>query len=153
MNATTQTGIVSEVTLSYSNKTPAKDRVRVTDSSIATSVMRPRFEPFMEHHEEFHILLMNKGNQVLGSFKVCQGGLDACIVDPRLVYQAALLANASSLILFHNHPSGNLNPSQHDINLTKLLIDAGNLLEIKVLDHIILTSESEYSLADNGIGF
>lgn len=150
MTHTEKANTVCEVTLSYINKTPAKSRIKVTQSSHAADSMRHRFESFIEHHEEFHILLLNKANQVLGSCKVGQGGLDSCPVDQRCIFQAALLANASAMILFHNHPSGNLRASDSDIQLTKKIIAGGNLLSISVLDHIILTSDGYLSLSDEG---
>lgn len=141
---------VSEVTINYSCTIPFKERYRVKDSSTAVEYIRPTFAPFMEHHEEFHILLMNKANHVLGIHKVGQGGLSGTVVDVRIIFQAALLANASSIILFHNHPSGNLKSSDADDAISKKVLEAGKFLDIKVLDHCILTLDGYYSYADDG---
>ena len=94
--------------------------------------------------------LPNRANNVLGSFLVGIGGISGVVVDPKLVFQAALKANASGIILAHNHPSGNRTPSQADIDLTKKVKAAGNFLEIALLDHLIILPEGYYSLADEG---
>lgn len=140
----------AEVTINYSCKIPVKDRYKVTKSEQAVDYMRPIFSPFMEHHEEFYVLLMNRANQVLGIHKVGQGGLSGTIVDVKIIFQAALLANASAMILFHNHPSGHTKPSDADDATSKKVLEAGRLLEIKVLDHCIMTQEGYYSYADEG---
>jgi DNA repair protein RadC len=83
--------------------------------------------------------------------EVSIGGISGTVADPRLIFIGALKAGASGMIVSHNHPSGNLTPSQADIQLTRKLKEGGNLLEIQLLDHIIMTSESYYSFADEGI--
>jgi len=89
----------------------------------------------VEFVEQFKIVLMNCGNRVLGIYEVSTGGVSATIVNPKLVFAAAIKAAASSMILAHNHPSGQLKPSHADIKLTKKLTEGGKLLEIPVLDH------------------
>jgi DNA repair protein RadC len=84
-------------------------------------------------------------------FNVSNGGITGTVADPRLIFIAALKANAVALVLCHNHPSGSLNPSTADRELTRKMAQAGSLLEIKVLDHLILSSESYYSFADEGL--
>jgi DNA repair protein RadC len=96
-------------------------------------------------------MFLSRSNEVQGILKVSEGGIDACIVDCRKIFQGALLANSCSIILAHNHPSGNLKPSAKDIQITKEIKKAGELLRISVLDHIILTSEGYLSLADEGL--
>ena len=105
----------------------------------------------MEFKEEFYIILLNRANKVLGWYKVSEGGMSGTVVDPKLVFSIALKSMASAILLSHNHPSGNLKPSNEDINLTKRLKEAGALLEIPVLDHLILTSDGYYSFADEGM--
>ena len=83
--------------------------------------------------------------------KVSEGAIDACIVDTRRIFQGALLTNSSSIIVAHNHPSGALKPSSQDIRITKEIKSAGEILKIKVLDHLILTSDGYYSMADDGL--
>lgn len=104
----------------------------------------------MEFREECYMLLLNRANQVLGWFRVSEGGVAGTILDPRLIFGIALKCNAVGVILAHNHPSGNLKPSGADISQTKRLVEGGKLLEISVLDHLILTSEGYYSFADEG---
>jgi DNA repair protein RadC len=101
--------------------------------------------------EEFKILLLNRSNAVLGIFPVSKGGLSGTVTDVRLIYQAAIKSNACGTIICHNHPSGNLNPSESDIKITQKIKEAGNILDICLLDHIILSADDSYfSFADEG---
>ena len=102
-------------------------------------------------HEEFWILTLNRANIVIKPIKISQGGITATVVDTRLVYLKALENSACSIILCHNHPSGNLNPSDEDIAITKKLKEAGNIMDISVLDHLIYTENGYYSFADEGL--
>jgi len=97
-------------------------------------------------------LLLNRANKVLGISTISEGGLSGTVTDVRLIYQYAIKANASGIIIAHNHPSGNINPSESDQKITNKIKDAGNLLDIQLLDHIILTAEIEIyrSFADEG---
>ncbi|MFD2160928.1 DNA repair protein RadC [Paradesertivirga mongoliensis] len=103
------------------------------------------------NHEEFWIVLLNRANNVLSQHLISKGGQAGTIADPKIIFQAALENHAASIILSHNHPSGNLKPSQADINLTRKLRDAGQLLDISVLDHVIFTNSSYFSFADEGM--
>jgi DNA repair protein RadC len=103
------------------------------------------------NHEEFWIVLLNRANHVLSQCLISKGGQAGTVADPKIIFQAALENHASSIILSHNHPSGNLRPSQADINLTRKLRDAGQLLDISVLDHVIFTNASYFSFADEGM--
>ena len=103
------------------------------------------------NHEEFWIVLLNRANYVLSQHLISKGGQAGTVADPKMIFQAALENHAASIILSHNHPSGNLKPSQADINLTKKLRDAGQLLDISVLDHVIFTNSSYFSFADEGM--
>ena len=94
---------------------------------------------------------LDGANSVLGWSKTSQGGLAGTVAYPKVIFQLALKANACGIILAHNHPSGNIKPYDADIRLTRKLKDAGQLLDLPVLDHIILTSEAYYSFADEGI--
>ena len=89
--------------------------------------------------------------KVIGITSIAEGGIECVSVDIRLIFQTALLANASCFIICHNHPSGNLQPSIEDRNLTRTIHEAGKLLNIILIDHIIVTSEGYYSFSDNGI--
>jgi DNA repair protein RadC len=105
----------------------------------------------IELQEEFKILLLNRANVVLGVYSMSKGGVSGTFVDAKLIFSVALKCNASSIILAHNHPSGNLNPSQADKNITKKLVSAGKYLDVSILDHVIITKDDYYSFADNGL--
>ena len=105
----------------------------------------------IEFVEQFKAMLLNRANKVLGIFEVSSGSSTGTIADPKLIFAAAIKANACGIILAHNHPSGNLNPSQADIDLTRRMREGGKLLEVQVLDHVIITCEGYYSFADEGM--
>lgn len=100
--------------------------------------------------EESAMICLNRANEVIGYFKVSSGGTSSTIIDAKVIFVQALQAGAHSIILAHNHPSGDLRPSEIDIKLTKQLIKGAELLDMRVLDHIILTEKSHTSMADNG---
>jgi DNA repair protein RadC len=103
-------------------------------------------------HEEFWILCLNRANRVVATEFISSGGISGTVVDAKLVFTKALWRNnVCSLILAHNHPSGNLQPSQADIDLTKKLVSAGDTLDLKILDHLIVAEAGYYSMADEGI--
>lgn len=104
-----------------------------------------------KQYEEFWILLLDRANQVIRKVNISEGGMAGTVADPKKIFKMALDLNASSLILAHNHPSNNLKPSQNDIDLTKKLKAAGELLDIQVLDHLIFGSDAYYSFADEGL--
>ena len=101
--------------------------------------------------EAFYILLLNRANKILRHVRVSEGGLTGTVADPKKIFKLALENNATSMILCHNHPSGNVNPSDADIRLTRKLKEAGDLLDIPVLDHLILGEERYYSFADEAV--
>ena len=103
------------------------------------------------NYENFCILLLNRANKVLRAVKISDGGITGTVVDPRKVFKIALDNNATSIILGHNHPSGQLAPSDADIKLTRKLKEAGDMLDLPVLDHIIIGDGNYYSFADEGI--
>ena len=106
----------------------------------------------IEHIEEFKLMLMNRSNAILGIMDVSKGGISGTVTDVRILLQATITANASGIIVCHNHPSGNLNPSESDTKLTQKIKEAGNLMDIQLLDHLILTMDDNYySFADNGL--
>lgn len=102
-------------------------------------------------HEEFWILLLNRSNKIINKYNISKGGISGTIADAKIIFKHALEDLACSLILCHNHPSGNLKPSDSDIKLTKKLKEAGTLLDISVLDHIIITETGYFSFADEGL--
>ncbi|MEI6821378.1 MAG: DNA repair protein RadC [Bacteroidota bacterium] len=102
-------------------------------------------------YEEFWIVLLNKAHKIIKTLNISEGGIAGTVADPKKIYKIALENNACSIILCHNHPSGNIKPSDNDIRLTKKLKDAGAMLDIQVIDHIIIGDDTYYSFADEGI--
>jgi|WetSurMetagenome_2_1015567.scaffolds.fasta_scaffold11626_2 DNA repair protein RadC len=102
-------------------------------------------------YEEFWILILSKANKVIKKVRISEGGLSGTVVDPKKIYKIALDHHASSLILGHNHPSGNIQPSEADNRITKKIKDCGLLLDVAVLDHIIVGDDRYYSFADEGV--
>ncbi|WP_316841580.1 RadC family protein [Pedobacter gandavensis] len=102
-------------------------------------------------HEEFWILLLNRANEVLSKQQVSKGGLTGTIADPKVIFKIALEHNSAYVVLAHNHPSGNLKPSQEDLKLTAKLVAAGKLLDLYILDHLIITNKSFFSFNDDGL--
>jgi DNA repair protein RadC len=103
------------------------------------------------NHEEFWILILSRANNVITQQLISKGGQAGTVADPKMIFKSALENNAASIILAHNHPSGNLKPSQADLNLTKKLKEGASLLDISVLDHVIFSNTSYYSFADEGL--
>jgi DNA repair protein RadC len=111
------------------------------------------FQPILSDllHEEFWILFLNRSNKVINRMKLSQGGISGTVTDVRLVMKRAIETLASGIIVCHNHPSGNLNPSESDSRITQKIKEAGNLLDIQLLDHLIISDKDYYSFADNGL--
>lgn len=131
---------VGEVELTY--KLTTRNKNKVSSSADAYQILLPTFkEGTIDYKEYFKVLYLNQANQVLGFTQISEGGITETSVDVRVILQAALLTNSVSLILAHNHPSGNLKPSKQDLELTQSIKEAAELMRIRVLDHIILTSE------------
>lgn len=101
-------------------------------------------------YEEFWILILNKANKVIKKEKISEGGISGTVVDPKKIFQICLEHHASSIILGHNHPSGNIQPSEADQKITKKVRDCGVMLDVAVLDHIIIGDDTYYSFADEG---
>ncbi|MBW6460200.1 MAG: DNA repair protein RadC [Bacteroidales bacterium] len=102
-------------------------------------------------YESFWVLLLNRANRVIRKINISEGGISGTVADPKKIYKIALDHNASSIILCHNHPSGNIQPSEADIRLTRKLKEAGLLLDLPVLDHLIIGGEAYFSFADEGM--
>ncbi|MDT0650542.1 RadC family protein [Autumnicola edwardsiae] len=127
----------------------ALDRKKITSSNSVFELMQPIIGELP--HEEFWIVYLNNSNKVLDQLQLSKGGITGTLVDVRITLKKALELGATAIILAHNHPSGNLNPSEADKQLTKKLKTASESLDIKVLDHIIVTEKSYFSFADEGI--
>jgi DNA repair protein RadC len=144
---------VAEVTLTYLTKVKPSDRLTVKCSGDAHKIFFDSWnQNTIEQKETFKMLLLNRANKVLGITTISEGGLSGTVTDVRLIYQYAIKGNSCGIIIAHNHPSGNSNPSESDQKITQKIKEAGNLLDIQLLDHIILTPEKEIfrSLADEG---
>jgi DNA repair protein RadC len=122
---------------------------KITSSKDAFTIMQPIIGELP--HEEFWVLFLNNSNKVISKAQLSKGGIAGTIVDVRLVFKLGLENGATGLILCHNHPSGELNPSQADKQITKKIKTAGEILDVKILDHLIITETKYYSFVDEGI--
>lgn len=141
---------VSEIKISYTNE--VDEKIKVMGSSEVYQVLKANWDlDTIELQEEFKILLLNQGNQVLGIKSMFKGGINTCSIDVRLIMGMVLKANASALVITHNHPSGNLNASESDKRITSKIKECCELFDIRLLDHIIMAKNSYLSFADEGI--
>jgi DNA repair protein RadC len=129
---------------------PRAERVIIRNSEAAVSHLKPSW-PDIDHYETSMIVYLNQANVVIGVQRVATGGITGVVMDTRIILQTALLLNACKLVICHNHPSGSIKPSQADENITQKIKAAAAFHEITVQDHIILTNDSYYSFADEGI--
>ena len=143
---------IAEVELVYKSKVKASDRPKITHSRDAYVIFRDNWdENKLELVEEFKVMLLNRSHKVLGICSLTLGNVSGTIADPKLVFVTALKSNASYVIIAHNHPSSSLKPSRTDEELTRKMKEAGKFLDLPLLDHLIITDESYYSFADEGI--
>lgn len=124
------------------------DRFKISSSLDVFELMKPLLEDL--HIEQFWTLYLNNSNKVLSKLKISEGGMTGTVVDVRLILKHALELNATAIVLSHNHPSGILKPSDADINVTRKIKKAAQFMDIKVLDHLIITDQSYFSFADQG---
>ena len=125
---------------------------KVTNSKDAADFIRrvyPRGS--VELQEAFVVLYLNRRNEILGYYRHSVGGITGTVADPRIIFATAVTSASVGMIMAHNHPSGNLSPSQADIELTRKVKEGGKLLDVQLLDHVIITKTSHYSFADNGL--
>lgn len=123
--------------------------MKITASADAYRIIRPELDDLQ--HEEFYIMLLNRSNVVTKKEQVSRGGMNATIVDPKIVFRIAVSNGANGIILAHNHPSGAVKPSEQDIRLTKKLREGADVLDIALLDHIIVGANTYFSFADEGL--
>jgi DNA repair protein RadC len=143
---------VAEITLSYSMHVNVTARPTLTTSKHAYDVFLQSWDmQTIELAEHFKVMLLNRANRVLGIYALSTGGVTGTVADPRLIFAAALKANATNIILAHNHPSGHLAPSTADSLMTRKIIDGGKLLDITVMDHLIISLHGFYSFSDEGM--
>lgn len=129
--------------------TVIEDKPKITSSQDSYNLLHASMEDL--GNEVFKVVYLNRRNSVITIKTISSGGISGTVVDPRLIFKEAIEQKASGIILAHNHPSGNLKPSQADLNITKKLKDAGSLLEIVVLDHLIISEAGYFSFADEGL--
>lgn len=122
---------------------------KIGKSADVASILQPSLADLTT--EEFWILMLDRANQIIRKINISKGGTSGTVVDPKIIFKMAFEHNASGIILCHNHPSGNPKPSDADIRLTKNIREAGDMLEIKVLDHIIIAGLTYFSFADEGM--
>lgn len=136
--------LVKESSVTYKLEKP------ITNPTVAAEIINQVFDLENQPNEIFAILCLNVKNKVVGAHLISQGSLSSSIVHPREVFKAALLNNSASIILAHNHPSGDPEPSREDIETTKRLVEAGKIIGIEVLDHIII-GEKYLSMKEMGL--
>ena len=129
--------------------TQQTERIPVKSSETVFKLFHPILGDL--DHEEFWLLMLNRANRVLGRFKVSQGGLSGTVIDTRIILKKALDNLASSIVVCHNHPSGNNQPSDADVKITEKLKKAAAMVEIKLIDHVIIADKSYFSFADEGL--
>ena len=142
---------VAEIQITYRSNVKPSLRPKINASKDTYDVLIQNWDSSkIEFIEQFKAMFLNRANRVLGIMEISTGGVSGTVADPKVIFGAALKANASGLIVAHNHPSGNLKASQSDIDLTRKLKEGGKLLEIQLLDHVIVTTEGYFSFADEG---
>jgi len=142
---------IAQVELIYRNKVKAADRPKVTNSKDAYKLFLSTWdENKIELVESFQIMLLDRRNTCLGISEISTGGVNSCIADPKIIFATALKSRACNLILAHNHPSGDIVPSNADMMVSRKIKQGAGLLDIQVLDHLIVTPDQYYSFADEG---
>jgi len=126
-----------------------QEKIRISGSQDVYSLFQPLIADLS--HEEFWVLILNRANRVIDNIRISQGGISGTVIDVRLILKNALDRLASSLVLCHNHPSGNLKPSDADIKITTKISEASRTMDIQLLDHIIIADNSYFSFSDEGI--
>ena len=140
-----------EVQLIYKNRVKASNRVRITSSADVYSILKQNWDlSQIELLEECKLLMLDNSLRVMSIASISKGGMTGTVVDPRVVFSISLKRRAHRIILAHNHPSGNLKPSIADLNLTRQIKEGGALLNIRLDDHLIITSDGYYSMSDEG---
>lgn len=143
---------LAEIEISYKPKFKVLERPQIDCSNKAYDILMSNWDlDKIELVEEFKIVLLNRRNRVLGIVNISQGGMSGTVADPKIIFAVALKACASGIILSHSHPSGESSPSEADIRLTKKLTEAGKLLDLHILDHIIVCADGYYSFKDEGM--
>ena len=140
-----------EITISYKDNVKASERMKILSSQTSYSYLKPFYSECMEHHEESYVMFLNRANKALGVSLISKGGMAETVMDVKIILQTALKVHASGIILSHNHPSGNIHPSQEDQVLTQRIFNAAKSIDIKLIDHVIVCDGKYYSFADEGL--
>lgn len=141
--------LIAALELGARRKMARDEKTKITCSKDAYELLSPKMEDLTV--EEFWVILLNRANMVLRIVKLSEGGTTGTVIDSGPLFKLALLENAKGVILAHNHPSGNTKPSDADISITRKIKQSGDLLEIQVLDHLIITGSGYLSLSDEGM--
>jgi len=141
---------VFELQVSFFRKNVS--RINLTQSEDVANYVRDHVyqKGSIQYVEQFFVLLLDRRNCLYAYKQISSGGVSATYTDPKLIFQTALLCHATQIIMVHNHPSGNVQPSHSDIQMTMRIKEVGDLLELPIIDHVIVTEESYYSFADEG---
>jgi len=142
---------IPEITVTYKDTVKTSQRAVVTCPADGARIFEEACKECMEHHEEVYVLFLNRANRVLGISNVSKGGISSSVTDVRIILQTALKVSASSIMLGHNHPSGNTKPSGQDVAMTKEVQKGCEAIGIQLLDHVIMTAEGYTSFADSGL--
>ena len=152
---TTKTIALKEAVISYRKTDILPEYMmfgnKINNSTISAQLLRPYYGVNIDLREAFIVLMLNRANKPICIYVASIGGINGTVADPKTIFQSAILCGASGMIISHNHPSGNTNPSEADKRITKQFSEGGKLLDIAVLDHLIITEEDFYSFADNGV--
>jgi len=141
-----------EIKVSYSIKVKKVDRKKINQSRDCYNILKDIYNSeTVEMREDFYIICVNRSNEMIGYHKISSGGVSGTVVDARIIFSIAINSMASGIFLSHNHPSGQLQPSEQDISLTEKIKQGAKLLDMQLLDHIIYTPEGYYSFADEGV--
>ena len=141
--------IIAAVELGSRRKMTEAVKQKITSSKHSFEILRPLIAD--KQYEEFWLLFINRANLLTGAHRISDGGITGTVADIRRIFKLALEENATSIVLAHNHPSGNLNPSDADKILTKKLVNAGAVMDIPVKDHLIITYDGYFSFSDEGL--
>jgi len=140
---------VNEIEVIYKPRLDITPLQKITSAENIVSFFRDVWADDIEFRERFYVLYLNKQNKILGYYLLSIGSSCATVVETKMVFQPAINLHACSIVLAHNHPSGNRNPSNADLKLTSTIVNAGKILDVPVLDHIILTVDNFYSFVEN----
>jgi DNA repair protein RadC len=143
---------VAEIEIHYKTKVKPSERKKISQSSDCAEIFMKIFDyNTIEYREYFYAMYLNRANKILAVMQISAGGISGTVADGKMIFQGALKLNATCIVVCHNHPSGNLLPSEADIKLTQKLKEGARVLDMQLLDSLIINSEGKYtSLADEG---